>query len=114
MEPPTEIGCSDVDGWTVVEVFGEVDVYSVSVIKQYMIERLADGCRRSIIDLRGVKFIDSMGLGVLVGVLKRVITVHGELKPVITDANTQQLFAPTDLQHVFPVYGSGYQLRRTS
>ncbi|MEV7863343.1 STAS domain-containing protein [Streptomyces hirsutus] len=79
-----------------------------------MIERLADGCRRSLIDLRGVNFIDSMGLSVLVGVLKRVITVHGELKLVITDANTQQLFVLTGLQHVFPVYGSGYQSRRTS
>ncbi|MFB7088565.1 STAS domain-containing protein [Streptomyces sp. NPDC056296] len=55
-----------------------------------------------------------MGLGVLVGVLKRILTVHGELKLVITDANTKQLFALTGLRHVFPLYDSVYQARRTS
>ncbi|MCF2434728.1 STAS domain-containing protein [Streptomyces thinghirensis] len=97
-----------------MELYGEVDVYTVPMIKQYMIERLADGHRRFIIDLRGVAFIDSMGLGVLVGVLRRVLTVHGELKLVITDANTKQLFALTGLRHVFPIYDSVYQARRTS
>ncbi|MFB6555601.1 STAS domain-containing protein [Streptomyces sp. NPDC056405] len=105
---------SDVGGWTIVEMYGEVDVYTVPTIKQYVIERLADGHRRFIIDLRGVAFIDSMGLGVLVGVLKRILTVHGELKLVITDANTKQLFALTGLRHVFPLYDSVYQARRTS
>ncbi|MEJ1201846.1 MULTISPECIES: STAS domain-containing protein [unclassified Streptomyces] len=114
MEPPIEISYSDVGGWTIVELYGEVDVYTVPMIKQYMIERLADGHRRFIVDLRGVAFIDSMGLGVLVGVLKRILTVHGELKLVITDANTKQLFALTGLRHVFPIYDSVYQARRTS
>ncbi|MFD4263195.1 STAS domain-containing protein [Streptomyces sp. NPDC058534] len=114
MEPPIEINYSDVDGWTVVEIRGEVDVYTVPTIKQHMIERLADGLRRFVIDLRGVAFIDSMGLGVLVGVLKRVHTVRGELKLVITDAPTKQLFALTGLRHVFPIYDSVYQARRTS
>ncbi|MFG3322374.1 STAS domain-containing protein [Streptomyces sp. NPDC048171] len=114
MEPPIEINYSDVDVWTVVEIRGEVDVYTVPTIKQHMIERLADGLRRFVIDLRGVSFIDSMGLGVLVGALKRVQAVRGELKLVITDAHTKQLFALTGLRHVFPIYDSVYQARRTS
>ncbi|MFC9056701.1 STAS domain-containing protein [Streptomyces sp. NPDC057074] len=114
MEPPIEINYSDVGGWTVVEIRGEVDVYAVPTIKQHMIERLADGLRRFVIDLRGVAFIDSMGLGVLVGALKRVQAVRGELKLVIADAHTKQLFAMTGLRHVFPIYDSVYQARRTS
>ncbi|RSN59805.1 anti-sigma B factor antagonist [Streptomyces sp. WAC 04229] len=114
MEPPIEINYSDVGGWAVVEIRGEVDVYTVPTIKQHMIERLADGLRRFVIDLRGVTFIDSMGLGVLVGALKRVQAVRGELKLVITDAHTKQLFALTGLRHVFPIYDSVYQARRTS
>ncbi|MFG2325015.1 STAS domain-containing protein [Streptomyces sp. NBC_01723] len=114
MEPPIEINYSDVGGWTVVEIRGEVDVYTVPTIKQHMIERLADGLRRFVIDLRGVAFIDSMGLGVLVGTLKRVQAVRGELKLVITDAHTKQLFALTGLRHAFPIYDSVYQARRTS
>ncbi|MGW4548701.1 STAS domain-containing protein [Streptomyces violaceorubidus] len=114
MEPPIEIDHSTVEDWTIVEIRGEVDVYTVPTIKQYMIERLADGLRRFVVDLRGVAFIDSMGLGVLVGALKRVQSVHGELKLVITDAPTKQLFALTGLRHVFPLYDSVYQARRTS
>ncbi|WP_240467378.1 STAS domain-containing protein [Streptomyces salinarius] len=46
MEPPIEISHSDVGDWTVVEIRGEVDVYTVPTIKQFVIERLADGVRR--------------------------------------------------------------------
>ncbi|MGW9031965.1 STAS domain-containing protein [Streptomyces sp. NPDC055722] len=93
-------------GWTVVEVHGEADVSTVPQIRDHVIERIQEGDRRFIIDLLGVTFIDSTGLGVLVGILKRIRACHGELRLVIANPDVRRIFTITGLHNVFPIHNS--------
>ncbi len=51
----------------VLRIAGEVDVYTAPQLRECVIRLLADGVRHVIADLREVAFLDSAGLGALVG-----------------------------------------------
>ncbi|MER6978821.1 STAS domain-containing protein [Streptomyces carpinensis] len=67
---------------------------------------IEQGRLRFIVDLRRVTFMDSTGLGVLVGILKRIRTHEGELRLVITRREIHKIFQLTGLHHVFSIYDS--------
>jgi anti-anti-sigma factor len=60
-------------GSTVVEVAGEIDVASAPELRHCLYQRIDGGARRLVVDLRQVDFIDSMGLGVLMGAKRRLL-----------------------------------------
>lgn len=85
----------------VLRISGEVDVYSSPQLRERVIELLADGTRQIIADLRDVEFLDSTGLGALVGSLKRLRDKDGSLKLVTRTGRIPQLFRLTGLDRVF-------------
>ena len=66
-----------VDDNTVLEVGGEVDVYTAPRLRERLVELVEGGARKVIVDLSRVEFLDSTGLGVLVGALKRLRAAGG-------------------------------------
>jgi anti-sigma B factor antagonist len=59
-----------------------------------------------VIELEGVEFLDSTGLGVLVGGLKRLRSNDGELSLVCTQSRILKVFEITGLTTVFPIFDS--------
>ena len=59
-----------------------------------------------IVDLEGVDFLDSTGLGVLVGGLKRLRSHEGDLVLVCTQSRILKVFEITGLTKVFSIYDS--------
>jgi anti-sigma B factor antagonist len=57
--------------WTVVTVEGELDLYTAPQLRERVLELSEEGRARVAIDLERVGFIDSSGLGVIVGQNKR-------------------------------------------
>lgn len=94
------------DGWTVLSVRGEVDVYTAPRFREQLIELVSRGERRIVVDLDGVDFLDSTGLGVLVGGLKRVRSHDGEMVLVCTKSRILKVFEITGLTKVFAIYDS--------
>ncbi len=92
------------DGYSVLSVRGEVDVYTAPKFRERLIELVSDGKHRIIVDLEGVDFLDSTGLGVLVGALKRVRANGGELALVCTSPRIRKVFEVTGLTKVFSLY----------
>jgi anti-sigma B factor antagonist len=93
------------DGDTcVVRVAGEVDVYTSPSLKAALVAAVADGCTVTIVDLDRVGFIDSSGLGVLVGSLRRAREASGDLRIVSSHDAVVKIFRITGLDRVFPVY----------
>jgi anti-sigma B factor antagonist len=60
------------DGWRVLAVRGEIDAYTSPRLREELKRLIDGGTRRLVVDLQGVEFMDSTGLGVLVSALKRV------------------------------------------
>lgn len=92
--------------WSVVAVRGEVDVASAPGLREAVIRLVSEGHSHLVIDLEAVDFIDSTGLGVLVGALKRVRVKGGELRLVCTNSRVLKVFDITGLDAVFPRFDS--------
>ena len=60
------------EGWRVLAVRGEIDAYTSPRLREELKRLIDDGARRLVVDLQGVEFMDSTGLGVLVSALKRL------------------------------------------
>lgn len=91
---------------TVLEVGGEVDVYTAPRLRERLIELIDGGARKVVVDLNRVDFLDSTGLGVLVGALKRLRAVSGSFGLVCDKEPLLKIFRITALDQVFPLYSS--------
>jgi len=89
---------------TVLQVGGEVDVYTAPRLRERLIELVDGGARRVVVDLGAVEFLDSTGLGVLVGAHKRLRAANGSLSLVCTREPLLKIFRITALDQVFPLY----------
>jgi len=85
----------------VVAVTGEVDIYTSPELKAALTGPDAEGCTRVIVDLNGVGFIDSSGLGVLVGALRRAREAGIELLLVSSQPSFARILRITGLDAVF-------------
>jgi anti-sigma B factor antagonist len=90
----------------VLRVRGEIDVYTAPQLREHAIKLLADGARHITADLREVDFLDSTGLGVLVGSLKRVREQGGSLTLVTAADRILTIFRLTGLDRVFTLRSS--------
>ncbi len=71
-----------------------------------MINLLHDGQRHLVLHLEGVDLLDSAGLGVLVGALKRARQSGGSLRLVCTQQQVLKVFRVTGLDTVLPIHPS--------
>ena len=93
-----------VDDYTVLEVGGEVDVYTAPRLRERLVELVEAGARSVVVDLSRVEFLDSTGLGVLVGALKRLRAAGGNLALVCGHERLLKIFRITALDRVFALY----------
>lgn len=91
---------------TVVHVGGEIDVYTAPTLREQLDEQIAAGRTSLIVDLENVTFMDSTGLGVLVGRLKLVRLHGGALRLVCSQERILKVFAITGLDKVFQIFSS--------
>jgi anti-sigma B factor antagonist len=91
---------------TIVEVGGEIDVYTAPKLREQLVDLVAAGNYHLIVDMEKVDFLDSTGLGVLVGGLKRVRAHDGTLRLVCTQERILKIFRITGLTKVFPIHAT--------
>lgn len=99
-----KIESSEESGVGIITLEGEVDVYTAPKLKSRLIDMVDEGKYNIIVDLQKVEFMDSSGLGVLVGGLKRVKSHQGSITLVCTQENILKIFRITGLVKVFPIY----------
>jgi anti-sigma B factor antagonist len=96
----------DAGGKTIVAVGGEIDVYTAPRLRDKFTELVAAGSYDIIVDMQDVEFLDSTGLGVLVGGLKKVRAHDGSLDLVCTQDRLLKIFRITGLAKVFVIHES--------
>ena len=89
---------------TVVHLGGEIDVYTAPFVREKLDEEIHAGRRDLVVDMSDVTFLDSTGLGVLVGRLKFARTRGGSLRLVARAERVLRVFAITGLDKVFEIH----------
>jgi anti-sigma B factor antagonist len=90
--------------WVVIHVDGEIDYGTASQLRDEAAS-VVEGARnpRLVLDLGGVTFCDSSGLGVLVGIWKAVHALGGRLVLARVPQRCRQLLKGTGLAKILQV-----------
>lgn len=88
---------------TVVAVEGELVVGNRRALKDAVLERLAAGDRKFLLDFSDTSYIDSSGLGVLVSLSKKIREEEGDLRLAGLDEDLHTLFELTKLDTLFRI-----------
>jgi len=92
---------------TVVAVHGELDIGGAPNLRAALIETIdAHPGQHVVVDLEGVDFIDSAGLGVLLGGRERARGADGDLALVATGQGVIKVLELTGLTRVFEIHPS--------
>jgi anti-sigma B factor antagonist len=95
------------DGVAVVTVTGDVDVATCAALRDSLLQVIADeNFRGLVVNLAGVSFIDSTGIGVLVGVWRRTKATDGDLALASPSRQAQSVLDATGLTKVLSIYRS--------
>jgi len=90
--------------WNIV-LEGELDVSTADKLKEYL-HKLAD---EQIIDMKinlsNLDYIDSTGLGVMIGVLKKLKVEEKEIHIINPKSNVKKIFTITGLDKIFNMEG---------
>lgn len=98
-----DIQDTDVDGWTVVAASGEIDVATAPELRERLTDLIEGGTTRVVVDMEEVDFIDSTGLGVLVGAVRRARGSDGDVRLVCTNPRILKVLQATGLHEVFTI-----------
>ena len=105
---PTEtnaltIDVSRRDDVTVVPPGGEIDLATQGELRTVLNDLVVAGDVDLVLDLTGVSFIDSTGIGALIGTRRRVHAFQGSLTLVCPHESILKIFTITGLEKVFEI-----------
>jgi anti-sigma B factor antagonist len=94
------------EGVGVVELTGEIDLYTAPRFKDDLVAVINEGAHEVVVDLAGVTFIDSTALGVLISGVKRLHEVDGRLLIVAASRPVVRILEITGLDRVLSIYAT--------
>ena len=89
------------DGYAICRPMGELESYTVGQLRQSL-ARMAS-CHRLLIDLSGVSFVDSAGLGALIGGIRRTRELGGQVAVVCSRPTLSRLLRTTGFDRIVTV-----------
>jgi anti-sigma B factor antagonist len=96
-----EIQVERTETHTVCRPIGELDAYTVSQFREALAGFV--GVDRLVIDLSGVPFMDSAGLGALIGGIRRARESEGEVAVACSRPTLTRLLHTTGFDRIVPV-----------
>lgn len=101
-----ETNIHDIDGMNVLDVTGEIDVYTAPQFKEAINSVLSGGQKHLIIDFAQVTYMDSSGFGALLSATKRLKPIGGTVNLIKCNGSIDRILKITRLNTVFGIYGS--------
>ena len=96
-----EITTDTLDGYSLCRPVGELDAYTVNEFREALIGLTA--ASRILIDLSGVPFMDSAGLGALIGGIRRIREAGGDVAVACSRPTLTRLLHTTGFDRIVPV-----------
>ncbi|WP_042277526.1 STAS domain-containing protein [[Clostridium] dakarense] len=88
-----------------INLEGELDVSTADKLKEYLHGLVEQEVVDMKINLSSLEYIDSTGLGVMIGVLKKLRTNDKEIYIINPKSNVKKIFTITGLDKIFKVEG---------
>jgi anti-sigma B factor antagonist len=101
-----ETGFREISGKSVLDVVGEIDVYTAPRFKEAVNEILSGEQKHLVINMAGVTYMDSSGFGILLSATKRLRPEGGTVNLVKCSAAIDRILRITRLDSIFAVYDS--------
>ncbi|WP_075779751.1 STAS domain-containing protein [Streptomyces acidiscabies] len=97
--------------WAVLHVTGELDLVTSTSLRRRVHDEVAEGRHLLVLDLSGVRFCDSSGVGVLIAARRLLRSCGGRLRLVLPagggqDAHVNKVFGALGVRRLFDVYAS--------
>lgn len=89
---------------SVIDIAGEMTGFAEDALMQAYQEASADGCRAIILNFRGLEYMNSSGIGLLVTMLIRVQRQKQQLLAYGLSEHYQQIFQLTRLNEAIELY----------
>jgi len=83
---------------------GSLDLATSPSVRAALLEAADDANHEIVVDLTQLEFLDSTGLGALIGAHRRALERGGKLSLIVHDGPIARLLNITGLLRVFPVY----------
>ena len=99
-----QVNLRRVDGVAVLDVAGELDIYTSPKLRSAIQELLSGGTARVVVNLIQTSYLDSTALSVLTSALKQARDAGGTVALVYNQPQIEKIFTITGLHEVFPVY----------
>jgi anti-sigma B factor antagonist len=96
----------DIDGIKVLDVAGEIDVYTAPQFKEAVNSVLAAGQKHLVINMANVTYMDSSGFGALLSATKRLRPSGGSVNLVKCSGAIDRILKITRLNTVFSTFES--------
>lgn len=94
------------NGVTILAPTGRLDVAGAPTLKEAIGEAVRNGEPKVVIDMEGVSFVDSTGLGSVIAALKQIRNRQGELRLAAPNQQVRVVLELTTLDRVFPYYAT--------
>ena len=101
-----QVSVEHVDGVARCVVVGEVDMATTPQLRDELLGLVDEGHRHLVLDVSGVPFLDSTGLGVLMELHRRLRDNDGAVALVGARPALVRLLTITNLSRALPVYRS--------
>lgn len=88
----------------VFKLRGSLDLATAPSVRAALLEAADEGKHEIIVDLTQLEFLDSTGLGALIGAYRRAVEHAGRVALVVSDGPIARLLNITGLMRVFAVY----------
>jgi anti-sigma B factor antagonist len=98
------IALARLDDRVIVSIAGEIDLDTAPTLREELLRVLSNGPLHLILDMAKVSFLDSSGLGVLVGTLRRARMLGGTVSIAAPIRQVLEVLEITGLDAVFPVH----------
>lgn len=92
--------------FTIVSPRGEVDLATQGALRTALSDLIVAGCVDIVVDLDGTTFLDSTGLGALIGARRRTHALNGSFAIICGNPTLRRMFELTRLDLVFRVHES--------
>ncbi|MDD5747812.1 MAG: STAS domain-containing protein [Actinomycetota bacterium] len=94
------------EGFNIVSVVGELDVYTVPLFRKVLLKIEGDRKHDIVLDLSKMTFIDSSGIGSLIETYQKVTSSEGSIVFVVENPRILKILKMVNLDSVFNIFSN--------